>query len=274
MNFPSPLELLLDPISLTVIAMFISLYVWEKLFPRNKNLPSIKYATIRGLIAFGIFFYLSSYLPIVTDGFLADYQMIDLSGFPLILQVLIGLLTYQLFLYGWHWSMHRSNKLWKVFHQMHHSSERLDIPSTFYFSPMDMIGFTLLGSIVFALFMGVSPQSITVIILSLNFLSIFQHANIQTPQWLGYFIQRPEQHAIHHQRGVHKYNYSDFPVYDLIFGTFSNPKTFEGENGFYDGASTRVLEMIMFKDVSSDSGVNSEEKIGFVDNHKVKITPS
>lgn len=252
MTFPTPLELLLNPVSITIIGMFIALYAWEKLFPRNKNLPSVKYSTIRGLIAFALFFYLSSYLPYVTDGFLSEYQVINLSSFPVIAQVLIGLFTYQLFLYAWHRSMHKSDSLWKVFHQMHHSSERLDIPSTFYFSPMDMIGFTFLGSIVFAFFMGVSPQAITVIILSLNFLSMFQHANIRTPQWLGYIIQRPEQHGVHHERGLHKCNYSDFPIYDLIFGTFSNPRAFEGENGFYDGASARVLDMILFQDVSSD----------------------
>ncbi len=251
MMFPTPLEVLLDPVSLTVIAMFIGLYVWEKLFPRNKNLPAVKHATIRGLIAFSVFFYLSSYLPILTDGFLAQYQIINLSGLPLIAQILIGLFIYQLFLYSWHRSIHKSDRLWKVFHQMHHSSERLDIPSTFYFSPMDMIAFTVLGSIVFALVMGVSPQAATVIILTLNFLSIFQHANIRTPQWLGYIIQRPEQHAVHHERGVHQHNYSDFPVYDLIFGTFSNPKAFDGQSGFYDGASVRVTEMMMFRDVSS-----------------------
>ncbi len=253
MQFPTPLELLLDPVSLIVIAMFVALYAWETLFPRNKDLPKIKYATLRGLVSFAVFFYLSSYLPILTDGFLANYQLVDLSAWPLGLQVLTGLLAYQLFLYVWHWSMHKSDTLWKVFHQMHHSSERMDIPSTFYFSPMDMIGFTLLGSIVFALVMGVSPQAITVIILSLNFLSIFQHANIRTPHWLGYFIQRPEQHAIHHERGAHKYNYSDFPVWDLMFGTFKNPKGFEGEAGFYDGASTKIWQMLAFKDVSKPS---------------------
>ncbi|MEQ8581570.1 MAG: sterol desaturase family protein [Marinoscillum sp.] len=251
MNFPTPLQLLLDPVSLTVLAMFFALYAWEKLFPRNKNLPTVKYATARGLFAFAVFFFLSSYLPIVTDGFLAQYQLIDLSGLPLHTQVLIGLFTYQFLLYGWHRSMHESNLLWKGFHQMHHSSERLDIPSTFYFSPLDMIGFTFLGSIVFALLMGVSPQAITVIILVLNFLSIFQHANIRTPQWLGYLIQRPEQHAIHHKRGVHMQNYSDLPIYDLIFGTFSNPKSFEGESGFYDGASARVMDMMLFRDVAN-----------------------
>lgn len=252
MNFPTPLQLVLDPVSLTVIAMFMALYLWETIFPRNKNLPAIKYATIRGLLAFSVFFFISSYLPLLTDGYLAEYQMINLANLPLVAQIMIGLFTYQLFLYAWHRSMHKSNKLWRVFHQMHHSSERLDIPSTFYFSPLDMIAFTVLGSIVFAFIMGVSAQAATVIILVLNFLSIFQHANIKTPHWLGYLIQRPEQHAIHHQRGVHQHNYSDFPLYDLIFGTFSNPKSYEGASGFYDGASARIKDMIIFKDVSKE----------------------
>ena len=136
---------------------------------------------------------------------------------------------------------------------MHHSAEKLDIPSAFYFSPMDMIGFTLLGSIAFALMLGVDPKAATVIILSLNFLSIFQHANIKTPQWLGYVIQRPEQHAIHHSRGVHKYNYSDFPVYDLMFGTFKNPKKYEGEYGFYENGSNKLIDMMLFRDINKRS---------------------
>lgn len=135
---------------------------------------------------------------------------------------------------------------------MHHSAEKLDIPSAFYFSPMDMIGFTLLGSLVFALIMGVNPGAATIIILSLNFLSIFQHANIKTPVWLGYIIQRPEQHAIHHARGIHGYNYSDFPIYDLIFGTFKNPVDYQGAYGFYDGGSAKIADMVMFRDISAN----------------------
>lgn len=247
---PTPLEILLDPVSLGVIGIFLMLYLWESLFPRRKNSPKVKYSTLRGLLAFVFFFFLSSYLPLITDTFLASYQLFDLSQINLGIQIIIGLFLYQLALYFWHRSMHKSDKLWKVFHQMHHSSEKLDIPSTFYFSPMDMVGFTLLGSLVFALTIGLAPNAITVIILTLNFLSIFQHANIKTPKWLGYIIQRPEQHAVHHQRGVHQYNYSDLPVYDILFGTFKNPKDFHDENGFYDGASNRVKEMLLFKDIS------------------------
>lgn len=249
-NLPTPIELLIDPISLIIIGIYLALYLWESIAPRNKNLPKIRYATLRGVIGFVVFFYLSSYLPIFTDEYLASIQMIDLSSLPVAVQVMIGLLFYQLALYGWHRLMHSSDGLWRVFHQMHHSSERLDVPSAFYFSIMDMVAFTLLGSLCFALGMGLSPSAITIVILSLNFLSIFQHANISTPRWLGYFIQRPEQHAVHHERGVHKFNYSDFPVYDYIFGTFRNPDTHKGQSGFFYGGSNKVLAMLSFHDLN------------------------
>ncbi|MCK5701708.1 MAG: hypothetical protein KAI29_11165, partial [Cyclobacteriaceae bacterium] len=67
--------------------------------------------------------------------------------------------------------------------------------------------------------------------------------------WLGYIVQRPESHTIHHAKGIHAYNYSDLPIFDILFGTFKNPKNYEHETGFYTGASKRILDMIMFKNV-------------------------
>jgi sterol desaturase/sphingolipid hydroxylase (fatty acid hydroxylase superfamily) len=67
---------------------------------------------------------------------------------------------------------------------------------------------------------------------------------------VGYFIQRPESHLVHHGRGVHAFNYADLPLWDMVFGTFRNPVAMESEAGFYDGASTRVAEMLAFRDVS------------------------
>jgi sterol desaturase/sphingolipid hydroxylase (fatty acid hydroxylase superfamily) len=68
--------------------------------------------------------------------------------------------------------------------------------------------------------------------------------------WLGYFISRPEMHAIHHERNAHSGNYCDLPVIDMIFGTYRNPETFEGAAGFYDGASSRVVDMLLGRDAS------------------------
>jgi sterol desaturase/sphingolipid hydroxylase (fatty acid hydroxylase superfamily) len=146
--------------------------------------------------------------------------------------------------------MHGSNFLWRTVHQMHHIAERLDTYGAFWFSPLDMVGWTALGSLCLTLIVGVTPAAATLVLLTTNFLAIFQHANIRTPRWMGYFIQRPESHTVHHGRGLHRYNYSDLPLMDMLFGTFRNPASYDMETGFYDGASGRVLDMLAFRDVS------------------------
>ena len=82
------------------------------------------------------------------------------------------------------------------------------------------------------------------------FLAIFPHANIRTPRWIGYLVQRPESHSVHHERGLHRHNYCDLPVIDMLFGTFRNPKGYSQENGFYPGASARLVDMLLWRDVS------------------------
>jgi sterol desaturase/sphingolipid hydroxylase (fatty acid hydroxylase superfamily) len=251
-QLPSPLEILLDPISLIVYVIFGGLFLWESLFPARK-LPKIRFWKIRGLIFFMAYMLLTTYIPLLWDDFFASYQLLDLSTLSLATQVILGIFLFELVQYGWHISMHKSDFLFRVSHQIHHSAERLDVPSAFMFSINDMVGLSLVGSVSFALIMGLAPQAITIIILSLTFLGIFQHANITTPRWIGYIIQRPESHTVHHARGIHKYNYTDLPIIDMLFGTFKNPRSYKHETGYYLGASNRISEMLRFKDVTQKS---------------------
>ena len=108
-----------------------------------------------------------------------------------------------------------------------------------------------LSSLCLTSVVGLSPQAATLVLYVTTFLSVFQHANICTPRWLGYFVQRPESHSVHHQRGVHAYNYSDLPLFDLLFGTFRNPRSHAAQQGFWDGASAQVPQMLAFRDVSA-----------------------
>lgn len=260
MDFPTPLEILLDPISLTVLAIYAGLMLWEALFPA-RTLPKVKFWKLKGLLFFAAFFFLSSYLPLVVDPWLSQYQLIDLSTAGTIPSAIFALLIYELVAYSYHWAMHRWDFLWRSLHQMHHSSERLDTYSAFIFSPWDMIGWTLAGSIGLVWIVGLSPLAATLCLLLITFLGIFQHANIRTPHWLGYIIQRPESHSIHHGRGIHKFNYADLPLWDILFGTFYNPKTYETEVGFYHGASNRILDMLRFKDVSVSNYANQASSV-------------
>ena len=39
-------------------------------------------------------------------------------------------------------------------------------------------------------------------------------------------------------------------MFDILFGTFRNPKEFVAESGFYDGASAKVPQILVFKDIA------------------------
>ena len=183
-SFPTPIELLLDPISLAVFALFGALVAWEALAPA-RPLPVIKGWRLRGLIAFAVYFFVSSYFPMLWSDQLARFQLFDLSSLGTWRGAAVGLLVYELGVYLWHRAMHASDWLWLRLHQMHQSAERLDTFGAFWFSPLDMIGWTALFSLCLTLIAGLAPEATTVVMLATTFLSTFQHANVRTPRWLG-----------------------------------------------------------------------------------------
>ena len=246
---PTPIELLLDPVSLAVIALYTALIVWEAIAPA-RALPAIRGWKLLGLTAFALYFFVSSYLPLLWNDRLARFQWFDLTPLGTLGGAAVGLLVYETAQYAWHRAMHRTTWLWRGFHQLHHSAERLDTYGAFWFSPLDMLGWTALTSLALTLVVGITPQAATVVLLLTTFLSVFQHANIRTPRWLGYIVQRPESHSRHHARGVHSGNYADLPLFDMLFGTFHNPREFVSAQGFYHGASARIGAMLRFRDVS------------------------
>lgn len=163
-----------------------------------------------------------------------------------------GVVVYEFFHYWYHRTAHRFDWLWRLGHQMHHSAESLDPWGAYFLHPLDAAVFLSMSSLVLFPLLGLEPSAAAWATAFLTFCSVFQHARIRTPRWLGWVIQRPESHAVHHERGVHGSNYADLPLWDMIFGTCRNPRSGEGlQQGFYDGASARVVDMLAFRDVSA-----------------------
>ncbi len=245
---PSILDLLRDPATLLMLALFALLAVAERLFP-GRPLPRVRGWLPRSLAAFALYFLVSAYLPILLAAPLAPLRWLDLSDWPTVAAAAAGVLAYEFAAYAYHRAIHRFTPLWRLLHQMHHSAERLDATGAFWFHPLDMVGWTLVASVVLTL-LGLAPEAATLALLAINFLAIFQHANLRTPRWLGYLVQRPESHAVHHAVGVHARNYADLPLVDLLFGSFDNPPGYGPATGFWPGASARVLDMLLARDVS------------------------
>jgi len=207
---------------------------------------------LRGLAVTVAIFFFTGYVAAFWGGLFGDFHLFDLSGLGIVAGTVVGVIAYELFHYVYHRSVHRFDFLWRhVGHQMHHSAESLDAFGAFYLHPLDAAMFTTGSSLIFIPLLGLPVESAILGALFLTFNAMFQHANIATPQWLGWFIQRPEQHNIHHQRGVHRYNYADLPVIDMLFGTFRNPASVDDVPcGFHDGASSRIPAMLIGRDVT------------------------
>jgi sterol desaturase/sphingolipid hydroxylase (fatty acid hydroxylase superfamily) len=60
---------------------------------------------------------------------------------------------------------------------------------------------------------------------------------------------------------VHAHNYSDLPIWDIVFGTFKNPKEWSGQAGFYEGGSRRLGDMLLGHDVSGTEADRTAEGV-------------
>jgi sterol desaturase/sphingolipid hydroxylase (fatty acid hydroxylase superfamily) len=217
----------------------------------GRAFPRQRWWRLRGVLYLALYFGIATLVPMTVDRWLGQFQLFDASGLGLWQGTLIGVLVLELISYAWHRALHRVPFLWRWFHQMHHSAERLDVYGAFLFHPFDVVGFSLMGSVALVLLVGLSPTAAGLANVLVFAAVVFGHTNVRTPRWLGYIVQRPENHAVHHQRGVHAFNYADFSLIDMLFGTFRNPQRWQAQAGFYDGGSARVGAMLIGRDISN-----------------------
>jgi sterol desaturase/sphingolipid hydroxylase (fatty acid hydroxylase superfamily) len=135
-----------------------------------------------------------------------------------------------------------------VFHQLHHSARRIEVLTSFYAHPLDSCAAMLLSVISSCWVLGASPAAAAVALGLTAAFDLFTHADMRTPRWLGYVLQRPEMHTVHHQHGHHAQNYG-LPLWDMLFGTWTNPAERAQKLGFDDDKSERVAEMLLWRDV-------------------------
>ena len=157
--------------------------------------------------------------------------------------------------YWWHRLRH-AKVFWLIFHQVHHSPSRIEVLTSFYKHPVEIAADSLLaGFLIYCVFGGSALAGAWT-----SFFGAvgeyFYHSNIRTPSWLGWVIQRPEHHSVHHQHGVHSYNFGDLTLWDRLFGTFRDVPAFVERCGFPGRAEERLPDMLRFKDVYNTSAAD------------------
>jgi sterol desaturase/sphingolipid hydroxylase (fatty acid hydroxylase superfamily) len=238
------------PTICTVIVTIIFL-VWERVVP-GRELPNSKnwYARVLFVnalqigITFGTNKLWFDWLSGTSLFHIANWNMPVLQGF-------VGWLISTFFFYWWHRIRH-ANGFWVIFHQVHHSPARIEALTSFYKHPVEILSDSFLIALLMYPFLGASLEGA----FWLNFFAAtgeyFYHSNIKSPKWMKHFIQTPELHSIHHQLDVHKYNYSDLPIWDKLFGTYKDTDVFMDHCGFPRDNERKLWKMMVFKDVYND----------------------
>lgn len=185
------------------------------------------------------------------DVWLAEHPLWNAKGLGLWGGAALGYVVITFLYYWWHRWRHEVPFLWRWVHQVHHSPARIEIITSFYKHPIELVLNGVLSSAILYFLVGLGVEATALAVLFTGIAELFYHWNVRTPYWLGFFIQRPESHCVHHQRGLHHYNYGDLPLWDMLFGTFRNPRSWQGECGFGDDKELQLSRMLRGEDVNS-----------------------
>ncbi|MGZ7030864.1 MAG: sterol desaturase family protein [Thermoanaerobaculia bacterium] len=163
-----------------------------------------------------------------------------------------GLLAYFIatfVFYWWHRARHESDVLWRLFHQVHHSPQRIEVITSFYKHPVEMIVNSIIGSMLVYTLLGLDLRTGAIYTFLTAVGEFFYHTSVRTPRWVGFVFQRPEMHRIHHEYQRHRNNYGDITWWDMMFGTYENPPAFTSTCGFDDVREQQLVTMLRFRNV-------------------------
>ena len=225
--------------------------VAERLWPATK-LPRVNAWRARVILLNGMQFAIAALVGQAWNGRFDQMSIFNLKDHLTDLSSSLIMYLFSTFAYyWWHRFRHESQFLWRLLHQIHHSAQRLETLTTFYAHPLELLMNSLLTSFIAYPLFGGSIRAVGYYSLLSVCAAFFYHSNVKTPRWLGFIFQRPESHRVHHQFRYHTNNFGDLPIWDMLFGTFKNPKKFTGRCGYESWREDRFEDMLVFRDLHS-----------------------
>ncbi|MGV8935849.1 MAG: sterol desaturase family protein [Allorhizobium sp.] len=147
------------------------------------------------------------------------------QSWPMVLQVVLGLIVAELGLYIAHRLAHEKLSLWR-FHALHHSVERLWVINTGRFHFVDSLIKIALSQT--PLYLLGAPLPVFLWISAVTaFVGLLTHCNIAVRTGpLDWFLSTPRLHRWHHSRVLAEGNTNygeNLVLWDQLFGTYYNP---------------------------------------------------
>ena len=223
-------ELTLEPaLQFAIFALVFGALEWS--FANRREQPRLRFQWLtdmgfywgQHLLWLGVQLYLLVELATVVRPAAGLEHLLD--GMPLWGQLALVVVIGDISTYWFHRVSHQWSFLWR-FHQVHHSSPRLDWLAAHREHPVD--GFlTQLSMNWPALFVGIELGPLAGFILFRGVWATFIHTNVRLPlPGLRVLVGAPELHHWHHLNvSETKHNFSNLaPWTDVLFGTYHCPE--------------------------------------------------
>lgn len=235
-------------VPMLIPAIFLIFFIAERVWP-DRELPRIRGWWLIGLLGFAVSGLIITGSSAAVASALRGHTLLHLGGLGTLVGGLVFFLVVDFAGYWVHRAQHRSDIFWRATHQMHHAPDRIDTSTGFFAHPLEFVQLGVVSGAISVL-LGVSPGAAALGTLLSFAMNVFVHTNIRTPRWLGLVIARPEMHAVHHEAGVHAFNYAFLSIFDRLFGTYRNPETFRGDNGLGRDAWKKLGTLLLGGDVT------------------------
>jgi sterol desaturase/sphingolipid hydroxylase (fatty acid hydroxylase superfamily) len=158
------------------------------------------------------------------------------------MQLLLGLLLFELGGYAYHRMAHALPLLWRL-HQVHHSSRDMDWLAAFRQHPLEVILMTVFQNAPLVL-LGIPLGSHALLLGLLRLHTVFLHANLRIAAgpW-DHLIAMPTFHQRHHALHGEPCNYASlFPFLDRLFGSHRSERAhLFGAEGIHAEGFWRLL---------------------------------
>jgi sterol desaturase/sphingolipid hydroxylase (fatty acid hydroxylase superfamily) len=221
----------------------LSILVWglEVLFPWRKNQPTFRkdFWLDACYMYFNFFIFsiiISGVYAVLAYGFesinikITSLALINISHWPLALQLLLFFVVLDFVQWLTHLSLHRINFLWR-FHQVHHSIKEMGFAGHLRYHWMENIFYKPMKTLAVMLIGGFEPQQAFIV----HFLTIcighLNHANIKLSYGpCKYWLNNPVMHLYHHAYHLpkeHKYGVNfgiTLSTWDYLFGSAYIPE--------------------------------------------------
>lgn len=181
------------------------------------------------------------------------------------LGAMLGYFIFTFVVYWWHRLRHASSFVWRLFHQLHHSPKRIETLTAYYIHPLDMLANLLISNTIVYILLGLNIEAAAWYTFITGTAGFLIHANINMPRKAGYVFQTPKMHRLHHKSGHHAQNYSDIVWWDMLFGTYANPKEEIAQCGFSNKNEKRLWDMLRGKELHISNKVIHNDSYRFLD---------